>query len=73
MSGALTGESAGPGGAQDDAIAYRVDGSGSACPLPSASRPVLQDVTFDVARGEIVGIVGDPASARRRCCACSAA
>ena len=58
MSGALTGESAGPGGAQDDAIAYRVDRVGVRLPAAVGSRPVLHEVTFDVARGEIVGVVG---------------
>jgi ABC-type nitrate/sulfonate/bicarbonate transport system ATPase subunit len=58
VSGALTGESAGPGGAQDDAIAYRVDRVGVRLPAAVGSRPVLHEVTFDVARGEIVGVVG---------------
>jgi len=57
VSGALTGAS-GTGDLCDDAVAYRVNRVGVHLPAATGSRAVLRDVTLDVARGEVVGVVG---------------
>jgi NitT/TauT family transport system ATP-binding protein len=39
-------------------ILYKVDGVGVRLPSPDGQQPILQDVSFDVGAGEIIGIVG---------------
>ena len=49
-------------------ILYTVDSVGVRLPAADGPRPILQDISFDVRAGEIIGIVGRSGAGRRRCC-----
>src|SRR5690606_34484773 len=55
---------AGPAGSPAGAPALRADGLGKRVALPSGGLTILDGVTFEVARGEVVAVVGASGSGK---------